>query len=154
MAVRLLFLYTMIKRPTSIWKKVFIRILISILIDLFLTVILIKMAVLFNVDSQIRYYVRIVKYIYFIPVDNYFFQVFLLFMLCSIIIHLKRIMIFIVRLYQLWAPEMMRKSCLFTPSCSEYMILSIEKYGCIKGFIKGVIRIRKCHTPNGGIDYP
>ncbi|WP_431830980.1 membrane protein insertion efficiency factor YidD [Enterococcus cecorum] len=63
-------------------------------------------------------------------------------------------MIFMVRLYQLWAPEMMRKSCLYTPSCSEYMILSIEKYGCVKGFIKGVNRLRRCHYPNGGIDYP
>ena len=27
-------------------------------------------------------------------------------------------------------------------------------YGCIRGFIKGVKRLRRCHTPNGGIDYP
>ena len=27
-------------------------------------------------------------------------------------------------------------------------------YGCIRGFIKSVKRLRRCHTPNGGIDYP
>ena len=27
-------------------------------------------------------------------------------------------------------------------------------FGCIRGFIKGVKRLRRCHTPNGGIDYP
>lgn len=145
---------SMIVRPKIRWKSVATRLIISLSADLLITFLFINIACSLKIENHIKNFVKIVKYIYFIPVDNYYVQVFLLLMLCSIIIHLKSIMIFIVRLYQLWAPEMMRNSCLFTPSCSEYMILAIEKYGCIKGFIKGVKRIRRCHTPNGGIDYP
>ena len=32
--------------------------------------------------------------------------------------------------------------------------LSIEKYGAIKGLIKGCIRLLRCHPPNGGRDEP
>ena len=144
----------MIKRPKINWKKVAVRITFSVVIDLILTIVLVKIASTLTFEKQIKSFVKIIKYIYLIPVDNYYVQVYFCFLLCSIIIHLNRIMIFMVRLYQLWAPEMMRKSCLYTPSCSEYMILSIEKYGCVKGFIKGVNRLRRCHSPNGGIDYP
>ena len=59
-----------------------------------------------------------------------------------------------VLLYQKLAPEKLRKSCLFVPSCSEYMLLSIDKYGVCIGCAKGVNRLCRCHHPNGGEDYP
>lgn len=59
-----------------------------------------------------------------------------------------------VYLYQQTAPENLRKSCRFTPSCSEYMILAVKKYGAIKGVYMGLKRIFRCHAPNGGEDYP
>lgn len=59
-----------------------------------------------------------------------------------------------ILLYQKYAPESLRASCLFQPSCSEYMILAINKYGTIKGTYKGIKRLLRCHSPNGGIDYP
>ena len=59
-----------------------------------------------------------------------------------------------ILLYQKYAPEKMRCSCLFTPSCSEYMLLAIEKYGVIRGVYKGIRRLGRCHYPNGGEDYP
>ncbi|MBE6703472.1 MAG: membrane protein insertion efficiency factor YidD [Ruminococcaceae bacterium] len=66
----------------------------------------------------------------------------------------KRILIWFVHLYQYYAPDDMRLRCVFTPSCSEYMILSIEKYGVIRGIYKGMQRLKRCHLPNGGEDYP
>lgn len=69
-------------------------------------------------------------------------------------IHIKSIVIFIVELYQNFAPLKVRDRCRFYPSCSDYMILSLKKYGFIKGFIKGVKRFRRCKYPNGGFDYP
>lgn len=66
----------------------------------------------------------------------------------------KRLIISAVLLYQRFAPKKMRASCLFTPSCSEYMLQAVEKYGVIKGVGKGIKRIRRCHPPNGGIDLP
>lgn len=69
-------------------------------------------------------------------------------------IFIKRALIWFVHLYQHYAPDRIRLKCVFEPSCSEYMILSIEKYGAIKGVIKGCIRLLRCHPPNGGKDVP
>lgn len=62
--------------------------------------------------------------------------------------------ILFVLLYQKFAPKKLRLSCRFEPSCSNYMLLAIEKYGFFKGFFKGMRRLFRCHYPNGGVDYP
>jgi len=67
---------------------------------------------------------------------------------------MKFLLIKLVRFYQKCAPEKVRSACLFKPSCSEYMILAINKYGSIVGIYKGIRRILRCKYPNGGIDYP
>ena len=67
---------------------------------------------------------------------------------------LRGVVIWCIRVYQRYAPEEMRLSCVFEPSCSEYMILSMNKYGVFLGGIKGIKRLRRCHLPNGGEDYP
>ena len=66
----------------------------------------------------------------------------------------KRICIEWILIYQKHAPERIRQSCLFTPSCSEYMRLAIEKYGTVRGVAKGIRRLCRCHQPNGGVDLP
>ena len=71
-----------------------------------------------------------------------------------IIIRLHEIIIWFIRIYQRYASDDIRLLCVFEPSCSEYMILSIKKYGVIWGGIKGVKRLKRCHLPNGGEDYP
>ena len=67
---------------------------------------------------------------------------------------MRKIVIWCVRAYQRFAPDHVRLSCVFEPSCSEYMILAIEKYGVIRGVAKGLKRLRRCRAPNGGEDYP
>ena len=43
--------------------------------------------------------------------------------------------------------------CRFTPTCSEYTYQAIDKYGLIKGGIKGAYRILRCNPFNkGGYD--
>jgi putative membrane protein insertion efficiency factor len=69
-------------------------------------------------------------------------------------LNVKRICVDFVLIYQKLAPEKLRLSCVFEPSCSEYMILAVNKYGFLKGVIKGVRRLLRCHPPNGGVDYP
>ncbi|MCX5694328.1 MAG: membrane protein insertion efficiency factor YidD [Candidatus Omnitrophica bacterium] len=44
-------------------------------------------------------------------------------------------------------------SCCFTPGCSEYTQQAILKYGFIKGVLKGIIRILKCHPFSGKSGY-
>lgn len=72
----------------------------------------------------------------------------------SIIAFAKQIIIFFIRVYQRYGPYEIRCKCLFVPNCSEYMILAIKKHGLIKGIKKGIDRLKRCHLPNGGIDYP
>lgn len=43
--------------------------------------------------------------------------------------------------------------CRFTPTCSEYGIAAIEKYGLIKGGLKSIWRILRCNPfSKGGYD--
>lgn len=67
---------------------------------------------------------------------------------------LKYIAFLWIKIYQRYAPQKIRQACLFNPSCSQYMLLAIEKYGFWKGFWKGLKRLGRCHYPNGGEDYP
>lgn len=71
-----------------------------------------------------------------------------------ILFTLKKIIITMILLYQKLAPERIRLSCVFEPSCSEYMLLAINKYGVFKGVFLGIKRLLRCHQPNGGTDYP
>lgn len=43
-------------------------------------------------------------------------------------------------------------SCRYTPTCSQYAIEAIRKYGPFKGFYLGLKRILRCH-PWGGSGY-
>lgn len=74
------------------------------------------------------------------------------FLLIIVLIFLKVILIWLVRLYQRFASQKTRERCRFEPSCSEYMILALQKYGVIKGLSKGIRRLRRCKPPNGGFD--
>ena len=73
------------------------------------------------------------------------------FVYCCIIA--KRTIIWVIHLYQNKASDKTRLRCVFEPSCSEYMILAINKYGLIRGVLKGCRRLLRCHPP-GGVDYP
>lgn len=70
-----------------------------------------------------------------------------------ILFSVKRIAIWGIKAYQRYAPLVIRSRCCFTPSCSEYALLAIEKYGIIRGCKMAVDRLLRCHPP-GGVDYP
>ena len=75
-------------------------------------------------------------------------------LLLLILISAKKIIIHLIMIYQRYAPTSIREKCRFEPSCSEYMLLAIEKYGLIKGVKKGINRLKRCNINNGGYDYP
>jgi len=77
----------------------------------------------------------------------------LVFFLISFIL-LKKIIIGMVELYQHYMPEELRRRCLCMPTCSEYMILSVEKYGALKGLRKGMYRLMHTCRKEYKIDYP
>lgn len=73
--------------------------------------------------------------------------------LIVLLLTLKYIFIWFIRIYQRYAKSETRLRCCYTPSCSEYAILALKKYGLIIGSIKAVKRLLRCGPP-GGIDYP
>lgn len=71
------------------------------------------------------------------------------------IIALKSALIGAIRLYQRYAPERIRRKCLCKPTCSEYAILVLQKYGVIRGIYKIYIRLfKKCRGRTYQIDEP
>ena len=58
----------------------------------------------------------------------------------------------IVRFYQLCISPLFPASCRFTPTCSEYALQALRKYGAFKGLWLTVKRLVRCH-PWGGSGY-
>lgn len=66
---------------------------------------------------------------------------------------MKYLLIMLVKLYKVCISPLKPASCRFYPTCSDYAIQAIEKYGVIKGGFKAVCRIARCHPFNpGGFD--
>jgi putative membrane protein insertion efficiency factor len=66
---------------------------------------------------------------------------------------MKVLLIAIVRLYKYLISPILPGSCRFVPSCSEYAIEALKKYGALKGCYLSVRRVAKCNPFNpGGFD--
>lgn len=66
---------------------------------------------------------------------------------------MKYVMIFMIKLYQKFISPLLGSNCRFLPTCSQYSIEAIQKYGAIKGGFLSVKRISKCHPFHpGGYD--
>ena len=60
-----------------------------------------------------------------------------------------------VKLYQIFISPMIGQHCRFQPTCSEYFIGSVRKYGVMRGSLRGLWRICRCHPwSRGGYDPP
>ena len=57
-----------------------------------------------------------------------------------------------IRLYQRFISPCLGHNCRFLPTCSQYAIEAITKYGPVKGLWLAVKRILRCH-PWGGSGY-
>lgn len=64
---------------------------------------------------------------------------------------MKKILVKLIRIYQK-IPLKCHCNCRFYPTCSNYMIESLERYGIFKGLYLGIKRILKCH-PFGKYGY-
>ena len=64
---------------------------------------------------------------------------------------IKRLMLAAIRFYRKYIPH--APCCRFVPTCSEYAMQAVMKYGAVKGGYLAVRRILRCHPFHpGGYD--
>ena len=62
---------------------------------------------------------------------------------------IRAVFVFPIRLYQRLVSPLLGANCRYVPTCSEYAVQAIERYGVLRGILKGALRIMRCH-PFGG----
>ena len=66
---------------------------------------------------------------------------------------IKKFLIRIIKLYQKYISPMKRTKCPYIPTCSQYGLEAIEKYGALKGGLLAARRILRCNPFSlGGYD--
>ena len=66
---------------------------------------------------------------------------------------IKALLLGAIRFYQMVLSPVMRPSCRFIPTCSEYTSEAIEHFGPSKGLWMGLRRLLRCHPLHpGGYD--
>lgn len=121
-----------LKRPKIKWSNIIIFIGFSLVLFIIFLAALDK----FDVSYKSRIFLMMIS------------------LLLYIISIFKKTVIVAIKIYQRYAPSSVRNKCRFEPSCSEYMLISIEKYGIIKGLKKGLRRLKRCNVNHGGYDFP
>ena len=66
---------------------------------------------------------------------------------------MKWFLLLLVKFYRSFISPLLPPSCRYVPTCSEYALIAIEKYGAIKGGWLSLKRILRCHPwHEGGYD--
>lgn len=66
---------------------------------------------------------------------------------------IEKIIIVLVRTYQTGISPYLGAHCRYIPTCSQYFIEAVERYGALKGSWLGIKRILRCHPGKpGGYD--
>ncbi len=66
---------------------------------------------------------------------------------------MKKFLIFLIKLYRKYISPFKKPCCRFYPTCSQYALEAIDKYGAFKGGFMAIKRILRCHPYNpGGYD--
>lgn len=63
---------------------------------------------------------------------------------------LVRLLIGLIWVYQHTISPLLGNVCRYEPTCSRYMVASLQKYGLAKGLLKGIGRVFRCHPWGGG----
>ena len=66
---------------------------------------------------------------------------------------MKNVLIFLIKFYQKYISGLKRTKCPYFPTCSQYGLEAIEKYGALKGSLLAIWRILRCNPfSKGGYD--
>jgi uncharacterized protein len=67
----------------------------------------------------------------------------------------SRVLILPIRAYQLVVSPMFGRRCKYFPTCSEYAVESVRRYGAARGTVLAVWRLLRCNPwSRGGVDHP
>ena len=58
---------------------------------------------------------------------------------------MKRVLLWLIRFYRKGISPLTPPACRFIPTCSEYALQAVEKYGALKGGWLALRRLLKCH---------
>ena len=58
---------------------------------------------------------------------------------------ITKILIKIIKIYQLFLSPYLGNNCRYLPTCSNYFVDCLNEYGIFKGILKGSKRILSCH---------
>ena len=66
---------------------------------------------------------------------------------------LKKSLLFLIRIYRNYISPLFPPSCRFQPTCSQYGLEAIERFGAVRGGYLTIKRIFRCHPfCKGGYD--
>ena len=57
---------------------------------------------------------------------------------------MQALILFVLRKYKRWVSPLLPSGCRFSPTCSEYMMEAVEKYGVARGVWLGLKRLGRC----------
>lgn len=63
---------------------------------------------------------------------------------------MRRLLMALIRGYQLAISPWLGRNCRFHPTCSQYTLEAIERHGALKGLWLGVRRVLRCHPFHPG----
>ncbi len=66
---------------------------------------------------------------------------------------MRKLIIGVIRFYQRFISPLFPPTCRYYPTCSEYTVQAVERFGAIKGLILGLRRVLRCNPLHeGGYD--
>lgn len=66
---------------------------------------------------------------------------------------MKSVVLFLLRGYKLLLSPLLPPACRYTPTCSEYAMEAVARYGALRGGLKAAARVLRCHPfAAGGYD--
>ena len=66
---------------------------------------------------------------------------------------MRKVVIATLGFYKRFLSPLLPSACRYRPTCSEYMLEAVEKYGVRRGVWMGMLRLLRCHPfHEGGFD--
>ena len=63
---------------------------------------------------------------------------------------MRHVAIFLIRIYQWTVSPLLGPRCRFYPSCSNYALESVRRFGAVRGGWLGLLRLLRCHPWQAG----